>query len=69
MGGASSIGELSLLGTGAVILPGVSVGGRTIVGAGAVVAEALPDNVVAVGVPARISRHIPGTSQAGAIGQ
>ncbi len=69
MGGAASIGELSLLGTGGVILPGVNVGSRTIIGAGAVVAEALPDNVVAVGVPARISRHLPGTTQAGAIGQ
>jgi sugar O-acyltransferase (sialic acid O-acetyltransferase NeuD family) len=67
MGGASALGELSLLGTGAVILPGVSVGARSVVGAGAVVTDALPDNVVAVGVPARITRHIPGTMQAGAI--
>jgi len=67
MGGAASIGELSMLGTGAIILPGVSVGARSVVGAGAVVTEALPDNVVAVGIPARITRHIPGTMQAGAI--
>src|SRR4051812_16400441 len=67
MGGAAAIGELSLLGTGAIILPGVSVGSRTVVGAGAVVTESLPDNVVAVGVPARITQHIPGTMQAGAI--
>jgi sugar O-acyltransferase (sialic acid O-acetyltransferase NeuD family) len=69
MGGAAQIGELSLLGTGGVILPGITVGARCIVGAGAVVVENLPDNVVATGVPAKITRHIPGTSQAGAIGK
>jgi len=69
MGGAAAIGELSLLGTGAIILPGVSVGARSVVGAGAVVVDALPDNVVATGIPAKITRHIPGTMQAGAISQ
>jgi len=69
MGGAAQIGELSLLGTGGVILPGVTVGSRSLVGAGAVVVENLPDNIVATGIPAKITRHIPGTMQAGAIGK
>ena len=41
------------LGTGAVVLPGVQVGQRTTIGAGAVVHRDLPANCTAVGVPAR----------------
>lgn len=58
MGGASSLGTLSHLGLGAVVLPGVSVGSRSVVGAGAVVTQPIPDQVVAVGVPARVQRKI-----------
>jgi len=57
MGGASSIGMLSWLGMGAAIIHGVCVGANSVVGAGAVVIHDLPDNIVAVGVPARISRR------------
>jgi len=67
MGGAASIGELSMLGTSAVILPGIAVGSRTVVGAGAIVVDTLPDNVIALGIPAKITRHVPGTAQAGAM--
>lgn len=42
------------IGTGAVILPGVTIGRRTIVGAGAVVTRSLPANCRAAGVPARV---------------
>ena len=48
------IGAGAWLGAGVKILDGVSVGDRAIVGAGAVVRDAIPDAVVAVGVPARI---------------
>lgn len=58
MGGASSLGMRSWLGMGAVIIHGVSVGANSVVGAGAVVIQNLPDNVVAVGVPARISHGV-----------
>jgi sugar O-acyltransferase (sialic acid O-acetyltransferase NeuD family) len=58
MGGASRLGAFSHLGLGAVVLEGVSIGSHTIVGAGAVVVENLPDQVVAIGVPARIHRHL-----------
>ena len=37
-----------------IILPGVIIGNNVIVGAGAVVAKDIPDNSVAVGVPARV---------------
>lgn len=58
MGGAARLGALAHLGLGAVILPGVGVGDGCIVGAGAVVVRDVPDGVVAMGVPARVRRHL-----------
>jgi maltose O-acetyltransferase len=46
------------LGGGAILLPGVSIGENTVVGAGAVVTKSLPANVVAVGNPARVIRTL-----------
>ncbi|MDX2161922.1 MAG: sugar O-acetyltransferase [bacterium] len=46
------------LGGGVIVLPGVSIGENTVVGAGAVVTKDLPANVVAVGNPARIIRQL-----------
>lgn len=46
------------LGGGVIVLPGVTIGENTVVGAGAVVTKDLPANVVAVGNPARIVREI-----------
>jgi maltose O-acetyltransferase len=46
------------LGGGAIVLPGVSIGENTVVGAGAVVTEDLPADVVAVGNPARTIRDL-----------
>jgi acetyltransferase-like isoleucine patch superfamily enzyme len=54
------IGEGSWLGTNSVVLPGVTIGRHVAVGAGSVVTSDLPDNAVAVGVPARVLR-IAGT--------
>ncbi len=56
--GGISIGECTLVGTGAIIIPGKKIGANTIIGAGAVVISDVPDNVVVVGNPARIIKHI-----------
>jgi acetyltransferase-like isoleucine patch superfamily enzyme len=53
-----TIGSGAWLGAGAVITDGVRVGSNAVVGAGAVVTRDIPDNTVAVGVPARLIRTI-----------
>ena len=45
------------IGTGAVLLPGVTVGEGAIVGAGAVVTADVPDFSIVAGVPARVLRY------------
>lgn len=44
--------------TGAVVIPGITIGENSIIGAGAVVIDDIPDNVVAVGVPAKVIRKL-----------
>lgn len=46
-------GRATELGTGAVLLEGISVGENTVIGAGAVVTTDLPPDCTAVGIPAR----------------
>ena len=53
-----TIGDNVWLGGGAIVLPGVSIGANSVVGAGAVVTRDLPPDVVAVGNPARIVRSL-----------
>lgn len=45
------------IGTNATLLPGMRVGEKSIIGAGAVVTQPIPDNCTAVGVPARIIKE------------
>lgn len=52
--GNSSIGDFCLIGANAVILPNIRIGSNVIIGAGAVVTKDIPDNSIAVGVPAGI---------------
>lgn len=52
------VGSNVYFGNNAVILPGVTIGNNVIVGAGAVVTKDIPDNSVAVGVPARVIKTV-----------
>ena len=55
LAGNVEIGCESLLGAGTCVVPGVRIGSRAVVGAGSVVVRDLPDDVTAMGVPARIT--------------
>jgi maltose O-acetyltransferase len=53
-----AIGDNVWLGGGAIVLPGVTIGADTVVGAGAVVTSDLPAGVLALGTPARVVRTL-----------
>lgn len=52
------IGSNCWLGAGVIVLPGVTIGDNTVIGAGSVVTKDIPDNVVAVGNPCRVLREV-----------
>ena len=52
--GAIDIKAYSFIGTGAIVMPGVTIGPRSIVAAGAVVTKDVPPGTVVGGVPARV---------------
>ncbi len=56
------IGAGTWLGTGAIVLPGSTIGRNVVVAAGAVVRGKVPDYAVVGGVPAKVIReYVPGT--------
>lgn len=55
--GRVHVGKNTWIGANATIRPRVTIGENTIIGAGAVVVTDIPNNVVAVGVPAKILRE------------
>ncbi|MDR0386648.1 MAG: sugar O-acetyltransferase [Treponema sp.] len=52
------IGKNVLIGSGVQILPGVTIGDNSVIGAGSVVTNNIPAHVVALGVPCRVIREI-----------
>ena len=52
------IGKNCWLGAGVIVLPGVSIGDNTVIGAGSIVTRDIPANVIAVGNPCRVMRSI-----------
>ena len=52
------IGSDVWIGGGAIILPGVRIGSRAVIGAGSVVTRDVPDDVFAAGNPCRVIRRL-----------
>jgi len=52
------IGSDVWVGGGAIMLPGVRIGSRAVIGAGSVVTRDIPENVFAAGNPCRVIREI-----------
>lgn len=50
------VGEDAWLGAAAIVLPGVRIGARAVVAAGAVVTDDVPEGAIVAGVPARVVR-------------
>lgn len=52
------IGKNCWIGAGALIMPGVTIGDNSVIGAGSVVTKDIPANVIAYGNPCRVAREI-----------
>ena len=52
------IGDTCWIGANVIVLPGVTIGDNTVIGAGSVVTKDIPANVVAAGNPCRVLRQI-----------
>jgi len=55
--GFVEVGKLSFIGVAATIIQGIKIGKNVTIGAGSVVIKDIPDNVVAVGNPAKIIKN------------
>lgn len=53
-----TVGDDVWIGTNVSVLPEVSIGSNTIIGAGSVVNKDIPDGVIAAGVPCKVIRRI-----------
>lgn len=56
--GPIRVGNNVHIGNNTIIMPGVTIGSNCIIGCGAVVTKDIPDNSVAVGVPAKVIESI-----------
>ncbi len=53
-----TIGQNCWVGANVSIMPGVTIGDHTVIGAGSVVTQDIPADVVAMGIPCRVIREI-----------
>lgn len=53
-----TIGDRVWIGGSCVVMPGVSIGSDTVIGAGSVVTKDIPDGVIATGNPCKVIRKI-----------
>jgi UDP-perosamine 4-acetyltransferase len=56
--GSVEIEELTFIGIGSIIIQGLKIGKKVTIGAGSVIISNIPDNVIVVGNPAKIIKHI-----------
>jgi maltose O-acetyltransferase len=54
----SEVSAAQQIGSGAMILAGVTIGSRSVIGAGSVVTRDVPDGVLAAGNPCRVIREL-----------
>ncbi len=68
---AITIGDGVWIGANATVLPGVSIGAGSVVAAGAIVTQDVPEDVLVGGVPARVIKHLsaPGANRQGGRGR
>ena len=52
------VGRNCWLGAGVIVMPGISIGDNTVIGAGSVVTKDIPAGVVAVGNPCKVLREV-----------
>lgn len=52
--GRINVGAHTFIGARSIIMPGVNIGQRCVIGAGSVVTKDIPDGMVACGVPAKV---------------
>ena len=52
------IGKNCWIGAGAIIVPGITIGDHSVIGAGSVLTKHIPSNVLAVGNPCKVLREI-----------
>ena len=57
-GSPIAIGDDVWIGGGSIICPGVSIGARSVIGAGSVVTKNVPSGVLAFGNPCRVAREL-----------
>ena len=58
-----SIGEDVWVGGSVVVCPGVTIGDRSVIGAGSVVTKNIPSDVFAAGNPCKVIRRVDGTEK------
>lgn len=53
-----NVGDNVWIGANVSVLPGVTIGSNTIIGAGSVVNKDIPEGVIAAGIPCKVIRKI-----------
>jgi sugar O-acyltransferase (sialic acid O-acetyltransferase NeuD family) len=56
--GSVLVGDYTFIGAATVIIPKIKIGKNCIIGAGSVVNKDIPDNSIAVGIPAKVIKEI-----------